>query len=228
MSARAATVLVDLAEAKARRLRLFMWVLAFAGACMVFAANNSWYRFEYTLDTVATEQISTRPTFELDAGAMAAVSAQAATVPSPAAQNPDVGSTIGLPTFVLAPLVGTTVALLGLWLRSAAMSMLGMLGYLYGWFQLSQARWWFEQAPGRDGWRIERGSGQSLFMTALAVSIGTLCAAALQAVFAYRAARKARIAAGEDVEDTAFEMLVKLITRTSSVARPSSVSKPSR
>ena len=215
MTATAAMDLVARAEAKARRLRLFMFVLAATAIVMLFASRSTWYHVEYVNDTFDGVSLETRPAFDVDAGKMAEISRQLTAEPSMFASNPQVSQVANLPLFILTPLIGTAVALFGLWLRSAALTLLAMLGYGYGWMQVSQVRWWFENAPGRDGWLLQRGVGQGAYFLALTVSAATVITASVQAVIAYRAERTARAAAGEVVEDSAFEMLIKIITRTS-------------
>lgn len=222
MSASAGTDLIALAEAKARRLRVFMILLAACAACIMFASKSPWYHVEYIADSVGGISIEQRPSFRIDAGQMAEISRQQHSPQSLTIVNPQVAQTFGFPTFIVAPIIGAIVALIGFWLRSAAFSALGLIGHLYGWVLLVRARWWFESAPGRDGWEITRGAGQGYFWLALLVGATTIIAGAFQSLATYRAMRRARVADGEDVEETAFDMLIRLITRAPALSRTGS------
>ena len=203
-----------LAEAKAHRVRIFMITLVACAACMFVASSMNWYHVRFVNVSFGAARIENAPEFSINAGKMAAISRES--VSSPLVANPKVGQLANLPMFVVAPLIGITISLLGMWIRSAALSIVGLFGVTYGWFQLSISRWWFEQAPGRDGWEITRASGQTLFWFALMSAAASIVLGSIQSVIAYRAMRRARIAAGEVVEETAFDLLVKLATRASS------------
>lgn len=217
--------LVALAEAKAQRLRLFFAILAACAVMMCVGSFSSWYKFEYSSDLFAGQEISSRPVVVLDAKDMATVAKTSTNGAVSAAPNPQISQMLSLPVFVVAPLLGVAVSLFGIWLRSAAFTAFGLVGHFFGWIQLSKARWWFEQAPGRDNWTVSRGFGQQMFWFALSFAALSTVVASIQAVFAYRAARAARVQAGEPVEESAFDLVIRLITRSSSL-KSSASAKP--
>lgn len=222
MPAPADTDLIALAEAKARRLRLFMIVLTACAVCITISAKSAWYHVEYVADSVGGVQIEQRPSFAIDAGQMAEISRQQHSPQSLTIANPQVAQVLGYPTFIVAPLIGAVVAIIGFWLRSAAFSALGLIGHLYGWILVVRARWWFESAPGRDGWEISRGPGQGFFWLAISIGAVSIIGGALQSLATYRAMRRARVAGGEVVEETAFDMFIRLITRSPAFTRSGS------
>lgn len=220
------TSLTQAIDAKVRRLRIFMLTVAVAAVGLMLASTKPWYTAQYTLDTYAGVPVEVRPSVQIDAWEMVAISRSVVQQAPSAVSNPQVSSIAGLPVFIAAPLVAALVALVGLWLRSAAITLLSMIGYGYGWFHVARVRWWFEQAPGRDGWVIERGVGHNVFLVCITVSCASIVAAAIHAARVYRMERTARIAAGEVVEETAIEMFSKLITRSTTPTPMSPSSSP--
>jgi hypothetical protein len=208
--------LAKLADAKSNRLRLFMFIVSGAAFALFWSCQMIWYTVEYRYDSFGGVPLDSRPALSLDAGAVAAVGR------NPAASltvNPTVDQVLNVPTFAIAALVGCAVALVGFFFRSAAISLLSAVGFALSWFKLTSARWWFEQAPGRDGWVIERGPGQALFWLALMVSVCAALGGAYQSMVAYRADRRARASGGHEVEETAVDLLIRLVARTA-VAAP--------
>lgn len=203
----------DSANAKARRLRSIMTTLVFLAAGLVCTASMSWYRFEYTSSHFAGKMLEAKPVLDIDPGKMAAIARELPNVGPISVSNPQVAQLVHVPLFVIAPLVGILITLLGLWLRSAALSALGLMGHFWGWVQLSRARWWFENAPGRENWDVTNSPAQGLFWFCLLLSMFATVAGSIQAFVAYRAFRAAKVANGESVEESATDMFVRLITR---------------
>lgn len=201
------------AERKAQRLRLFIIALAVCGIGLWLSANASWYRFEYLTDTLGENAVPVRPVLEVDAGRMASIAREYPASAPLSVSNPQVSQVLGRPIFVVAPLIAVVASMFGLWLRSAAVTALGLFGHLWGWVQASKARWWFEQAPGRESWSIDRGFGQSLYWFSVLAAVLLTVAGSLQALAAYRAYRKMLIANNQNVEETATDLFIRLITR---------------
>lgn len=201
------------AERKAQRLRLFIIALAVCAFGLWLSTNASWYRFEYLADSIGDQTVSVKPVLEIDAGRMASIAREYPTTAPLSVNNPQVAQIFGRPIFVIAPLIAVVVSIIGLWLRSAAVSALGLFGYLWGWVQASKARWWFEQAPGRENWTIDRGFGQSLYWFSVLAAVFLTVAGSVQALAAYRAHRKMLIANNQNVEETATDLFIRLITR---------------
>jgi hypothetical protein len=211
-------VLAAAADAKHRRLRIFMVLLAVAAALFVFACQMPWYHLYYEPSTYGGMQLAVRPSFTLDAGQMTLV---ARSEPASYTVSPTVDQVMQFPIFAIAAVVGALVALAGTYFRSAAITLFGALPLGYGWLKLSAARYWFEAAPGRDGWVIERGVGQAVFWAALMLAAMSVAAGAYQSTVAYRADRRARAAGGQAVEDTAMDMFVRILAR--GAAQPAAV-----
>lgn len=226
MAPEALDALVSATDAKTRRLRMFMMILAALSVALVVSTMLPWYRFEYTSEWFAGKAVSTKPVIDVGIGTM--LDAARSTESAVGVQNPQVSSWLNLPIVVLAPLLGVLVSFLGLWVRSAAITALGLLGHLFGWVHLTKVRWWFEQAPGRENWDVSRSLGQSLFWFALAFAVCATLMASAQAAIAYRSSRKLRIAKGEQVEESATELLVRLISRTALARTSSSASSSSK
>lgn len=209
------------AAAKQRRLRLFGFILCVTTTAFVVSAKMPWYEISYEQSSFNGVTLTVRPVFTLDAGQMAEV---ARSQPASYTVNPTVDQVMGLPVFAIAAVAGALIGLIGLFFRSTALTLLGAGPLLFAWIKLAQARYWFESAPGRDGWAIERASGQALFWLALMVSAAAIAAGAYQASVAYRADRQARAAGGQQVEDTAFDMFVRVIARGAVGPSPSATS----
>jgi len=203
----------DSAAAKARRLRMFTYLLVALAVGLVVTSSMSWYRFEYTSSHFAGQLLETRPVIDVDPGKMAEISREISDLGPFGVQNPQVSQLINYPVFVLAPLIGIAITLAGLWLRSAALSALGLLGHFWGWVHLGRSKWWFESAPGRENWSVNTSAAQGLFWFCLLLAVFATIAGSIQAFLAYRAFRSAKAASGQTVEESASEMFVRLITR---------------
>lgn len=212
MAVLAPDVLVALADAKVRRLRLFMMVLAALAVMLVTSALLPWYRFEYVSEWFGGASLEVKPSINVGLGTMVEASRTVSSVQG-GIQNPQVAEVMRLPIVLLAPLVGAAVSMFGLWVRSAALTALGLLGHLFGWVHLSRLRWWFEQAPGRENWEVSRSLGHGLFWFAMSAAVLVTVVGAVQALVVYRADRKVRLAKGEAVEESATELFVRIISR---------------
>jgi hypothetical protein len=212
-------------SAKNRRLRNIMYTLIALAAVLICTASMSWYRFEYTSNQFDGTPLEYRPVIDVDPGKMAEISRDLPSLAPLSVSNPQVSQVLDLPMFVIAPLLGVFITLLGLWLRSAALSLLGLLGHFWGWMHLSRSRWWFENAPGRENWTVSTSLAQSLFWFSLMAAALVTVIGALQAFHAYRAFRAAKLANGETVEESATEMFIRLITRAATNRVSSTSSK---
>jgi hypothetical protein len=212
MAVLAPDVLVILAAAKVRRLRLCMTVLAALAVMLVASASLPWYRFEYVSEWFSGASLEVKPGINVWLGTMVEASRTASPVQG-GIQNPQVAEVMRLPIVLLAPLAGAAVSMFGLWVRSAALTALGLLGHLFGWVHLSRLQWWFEQAPGRENWEVSRSLGHGLFWFAMSAAVLVTVVGAIQALVVYRADRMIRLAKGEAVEESATELFVRIISR---------------
>jgi len=215
MAISAVDALVARADNMERRLKMYKVLFAAAAVSFVISRALPWYRFEYVSEWFGGGSLKVKPVVDVDVPTMLGLSGTTSAM----ASNPQVASFIGFPIFLIAPLLGLSVSTFGVWVRSAALTALGLLGHLFGWLHLSRVRWWFENSPGREGWEVSRSHGQKLFFFALVLVIFATLAASLQALAAYKASRKLRLAKGEAVEESASEMFVRIVLRSASNGR---------
>jgi len=212
MAVSAVDALAARADKMERRLKMYRVLFAAAAVSFVISRVLPWYRFEYVSEWFGGGSLKVKPVVDVDVSTMLGLSGTTSTMVS----NPQVSNFIGFPIFLIAPLVGLLVSTFGVWVRSAALTALGLLGHLFGWMHLSRVRWWFENSPGRDGWEVSRSQGQKLFFFALVLVIFATLAASIQALATYKASRKVRLAKGEAVEESASEMFVRIVLRSAS------------
>lgn len=216
-------LLVALAASKVRRLNMFMMVLMALIMMFVASAFLPWYQFEYVSDWFGGASLGVKPNINVGLATMVEASRTVPTVQG-SSQNPQVSEVLRLPIVLLAPLMGAAVSLFGLWVRSAALTALGLIGHLFGWVHLSRLRWWFEQAPGRENWEVSRSFGHGLFWFAMASTVAITVVGSIQALVVYKADRKVRLAQGESVEESTTELFVRIISRATALKTVSSSS----
>jgi hypothetical protein len=195
------------ADARERRLRM-LTVLFFAAAVVMIAASfmTAW-QYEYTAGQVALnafENTTATARLEISVLDMARIGQSTTSV-----ANPVTSSVGGIPLFLLFGVLAALCACASALIGSAGLAFVALLGYGYTWSALGVSETMFATSGQDAGWTATPGAGITMLTTAVFISVIATFVAGALAIGFQRADRAARIAAGEQVEETTLGWISK-------------------